>query len=126
MSSPKVLNLTHQLSRFDKHWTPHTIAMLNDYEVKVSKFQGPFIWHSHPESDEMFLVLKGEFTMGLRDGDIEVKEGEMIVVPKGLEHQPKVGDEEECSVLVVEPKGMTTTGDQEVEGLTRKSALLME
>jgi mannose-6-phosphate isomerase-like protein (cupin superfamily) len=82
---------------------------MNDYHFKVAKFQGEFVWHSHPETDETFLVIEGEMRIDFRDGPVELKAGEMIVVPKGVEHKPCAG--EECKVLLIEPAGTINTGD---------------
>lgn len=107
----KRIDLKEKLSRFSDHWSPRIIASLNGQEVKLAKFQGAFDWHSHADADEMFLVLEGSFTMEFRDHTVELSEGQMIVVPKGVEHRPVA--EAECAVMLVEPAGLINTGDGE-------------
>ena len=82
------INLQEKLSKFSEHWSPKIIAQMNDYHFKLAKVQGEFVWHDHPETDEMFLVLKGQLEIHLRDGVVILNEGEMYVVPKGVEHKP--------------------------------------
>ena len=105
------IDLNEKLSRFSDHWSPRIIASLNGQEVKLAKFEGAFDWHSHADADEMFLVLEGSFTMEFRDHSVELSEGQMIVVPRGVEHRPVA--ETECSVMLVEPAGLLNTGDRE-------------
>ena len=105
------IDLEEKLSRFSDHWSPRIIASLNGQEVKLAKFEGAFDWHSHADADEMFLVLEGSFTMEFRDHSVELSEGQMIVVPKGVEHRPIA--KAECSVMLVEPAGLINTGDGE-------------
>ncbi len=104
-----VVNLTHKFSLISKQWDPKIIAQLNDYQVKIAKIQGEFVWHSHPETDEIFLVVNGKLTIHLRDGDLQLEPGEMCVIPRGVEHKPAA--EEECQILMVEPAGTRNTGD---------------
>ena len=104
-----VLNLTQKFSLISKQWDPKIIAQLNDYQVKIAKIQGEFVWHSHPETDEIFLVIDGKLTIHLRDGDLQLEPGEMCVIPRGVEHKPAA--EEECQILMVEPAGTQNTGD---------------
>ncbi len=104
-----VIDLGEKLERFSDHWSPRIIAALNGQEVKLAKFIGAFDWHAHPDEDEMFLVLKGTFTMEFRDRSVEVGEGQMLVVPRGVEHRPIA--EHECSVMLVEPAGLVNTGN---------------
>jgi len=104
-----VVNLTQKFSLISKQWDPKIIAQLNDYQVKIAKIQGEFVWHSHPETDEMFLVIDGKLTIHLRDGDLQLEPGEMCVIPRGVEHKPAA--EEECQILMVEPAGTQNTGD---------------
>ena len=112
------IDLNEKLSCFSDHWSPRIIASLNGQEVKLAKFEGAFDWHSHADADEMFLVLDGSFTMEFRDHSVELSKGQMIVVPKGVEHRPVA--EIECSVLLVEPAGLVNTGDgEETERTTR-------
>lgn len=111
----KKINLKNKLSKFNDLWSPKIISMMNDYQFKLAKIKGNFIWHDHKSTDETFIVIKGEMIMKLENGDILVKEGEMIVIPKGTKHKPTAI--EECHILVVEPKGIINTGD-EVNKLT--------
>lgn len=103
------INLQEKLSKFSEHWSPKIIAQMNDYHFKVVKVQGEFVWHDHPETDEVFLVLKGRLDIHFRDGVLTLNEGEMYVVPKGVEHKPQT--ESECHILLVEPAGTVNTGD---------------
>lgn len=105
------IDLADKLELFSDHWSPRIVAALNGQEVKLAKFIGAFDWHSHAEEDEMFLVLKGSFTMEFRDRSVELSEGQMLVVPKGVEHRPVA--ESECCVMLVEPAGLVNTGDGE-------------
>jgi mannose-6-phosphate isomerase-like protein (cupin superfamily) len=103
------VNLNEKLSKFSEHWTPKVIAQMNDYHFKLAKFQGEFVWHSHAETDEVFIVLDGEMLLEFRDGHLTLKAGEMFVVPKGVEHRPSA--DAECKVMLVEPAGTRNTGD---------------
>ncbi|NLU70528.1 cupin domain-containing protein [Streptomyces sp. HNM0574] len=103
------VNLAERLSRFDELWSQKTVAALNDYEVKLAKLKGEFVWHTHEDTDELFLVLDGRLTIRLRDADVVLETGELFVVPRGVEHCP-VADEE-TSVLLFEPAGTLNTGD---------------
>ena len=103
------IDLDEKLSLFSEHWTPKIIAQLNDYHFKVVKIQGDFVWHSHPETDEVFLVLAGAMRIDFRDGQVTLRAGQMFVVPRGVEHKPVA--QEECAVLLVEPAGTVNTGD---------------
>ena len=103
------INLAACLRQFSEHWSPRIIASLNDQEVKLAKFQGAFDWHAHENEDELFLVVQGEFTMEFRDRSVILREGEMIVVPRGVEHRPVA--EQECHVLLFEPAGIINTGN---------------
>ena len=103
------IDLGEKLALFSEHWTPKIIAQMNDYHFKVVKIQGDFVWHSHPETDEVFLVLAGAMRIDFRDGQVSLRAGQMFVVPRGVEHKPAA--EEECAVLLVEPAGTVNTGD---------------
>ena len=103
------INLAEKLSGFSDHWSPKIIAQMNDYHFKLVKFQGEFVWHSHADTDEVFIVIEGEMSIGFRTGKIDLKPGEMFVVPKGAEHKPFA--EQECKVMLVEPAGTVNTGD---------------
>jgi mannose-6-phosphate isomerase-like protein (cupin superfamily) len=111
------INLAEKLSLFDAYWKPHIAGELNGQLVKLVKFQGPFSWHHHKDEDELFLVVQGRFRMDFRDdrGDREVwlEEGELIIVPRGVEHCPVA--EEECHVLLFEPASTVNTGNVENE-----------
>jgi mannose-6-phosphate isomerase-like protein (cupin superfamily) len=112
------VNIKDKLSLFDEHWDPRIAAELNGQYVKLVKFNGPFTWHHHENEDELFLVIKGRFRMEYRLPDQEetsvwIEEGEMIVVPRGVEHKPVA--EEECQVMLFEPKSTLNTGNTENE-----------
>ena len=102
-------NLQEKLSRFSDQWSPKIIAQMNEYHFKIAKIQGEFIWHNHPETDEVFVVLKGQLEIQMPDGYVILNEGEMFVVPKGVEHKPVA--KQECHILLVEPAGTLNTGD---------------
>ncbi len=106
---PEKINLKDKLSKFSKHWSPRIIAEMNNYQFKVAKIKGEFIWHDHKDTDETFIVIEGNMTIKFRDSEIRLSEGEMYVVPKGIEHKPYADNE--CKILVIEPKGVINTGD---------------
>lgn len=103
------INLQEKLSKFAEHWSPKIIAQMNDYHLKLAKVQGEFVWHAHPETDEVFLVVKGKLDIHFRDGKVSLSEGELYVVPKGVDHKPVA--EAECHILLIEPAGTVNTGD---------------
>ena len=103
------ISLKEKLSKFSEHWSPKIIAQMNDYHFKIAKVQGEFDWHSHPETDEVFLILKGQLQIQFRDGSVTLNAGEMFVVPRGAEHKPVA--EQECQIMLVEPAGTVNTGD---------------
>jgi len=103
------VNISEKLAKFSEHWNPKIVGELNDSYVKLVKFQGDFLFHKHDHEDELFLVLKGKFTMRLRTGDVELREGEFFIVPKGVEHCPVA--QEEVSVMLLEPKTTLNTGN---------------
>ena len=105
----EVVNLEDKFGRFSEHWQPKILAQVNDYHVKAVKLRGELVWHKHDETDELFLVTKGSLVLRLRDRDITLGPGELVVVPKGVEHQPVAL--EECEVLLIEPAGTANTGD---------------
>ena len=109
------INFEEKLLKFSEHWSPKIIAQLNDYHLKLAKVQGEFVWHDHPETDEVFIVVKGQLKILFRDGNVLLNEGEMFVVPKGVEHKPVA--ENECHILLIEPAGTVNTGDVK-DGLT--------
>jgi mannose-6-phosphate isomerase-like protein (cupin superfamily) len=102
------INLAEKLSRFSAHWSPKIVAELNGQHVKLVKFQGEFVWHQHEHEDELFFVVQGGFRMEFRDRVVELREGEMLVVPRGVEHRPVA--EREVSVLLFEPASTVNTG----------------
>ena len=103
------VNFQEKLGKFSEQWSPKIIAQMNDYYLKIAKIEGEFIWHDHPETDEVFIVLKGQLEIQLRDGNVILNEGEMFVVPKGVEHKPVAG--QECHILLIERAGTLNTGD---------------
>src|SRR6266513_3947616 len=103
------INLADKLATFSDTFSPRTVAQLNDFDVMVVKVKGEFVWHKHDQTDDFFLVLKGQLTIQLRDRNVELDEGELYVVPKGVEHCPRA--EEEASVLLIEPSDTVNTGD---------------
>lgn len=105
----KTINLADKLAQFTSHWDPHVIADYNDNEVMVVRFQGEFPFHLHEDTDDLFLVLDGEMMLDLEDTSHPVKAGELFVVPKGVTHRPRA--DQECKVLLIEPKGEPNTGD---------------
>lgn len=113
----KKVNLLQKFQLFNEQWSPKIVGELNGQQVKLGKFQGPFIWHHHDNEDEMFYVVKGSFTMELRDGDIELNEGDFLIVPRGVEHRPNAA--EEAWVMMFEPVTTLNTGNLQNE-LTKK------
>ena len=103
------INFLSKLNRFSEHWSPKVIAEMNDYQFKLVKIKGEFTWHNHADTDETFIVLEGSMGIEFRDRTVQLSEGEMIVVPRGEEHKPFA--DEECKVLLVEPKGVINTGE---------------
>jgi mannose-6-phosphate isomerase-like protein (cupin superfamily) len=95
--------------KITEYWSPKIIAQMNDYHFKIAKVQGDFVWHSHAGTDETFIVLDGMLTIQFRDGELRLGQGEMAVVPKGIEHKPAA--ESECLILLIEPAGTLNTGD---------------
>lgn len=107
--SYNAVNISDKFSKFNDHWSPRVIAEMNDYQFKLAKVQGEFVWHSHPDTDEVFIVVKGSLDILFRDGTVTLDEGDMYVVPKGKEHKPVA--EAECQIMLVEPKGVINTGE---------------
>jgi mannose-6-phosphate isomerase-like protein (cupin superfamily) len=103
------INFQDKLARFSDHWSPKIIAQMNDYHFKLVKFQGDFVWHRHADTDEVFIVLEGAMSIEFRADRVDLKSGEMFVVPKGAEHKPVA--EHECKIMLVEPAGTVNTGD---------------
>ncbi|MEC9120632.1 MAG: cupin domain-containing protein [Candidatus Thermoplasmatota archaeon] len=107
------INLKEKLAKFSDHWSPKVIAELNDYQFKLVKIQGEFVWHNHPDTDEVFIVIEGSMNIEFENETIQLNEGEMLVVPKGIEHKPYA--DSECKVMLVEPRGVVNTGDADSE-----------
>ncbi len=105
----KKINLAEKLSTFTDRWQPRTVAQFNGHDVMVVKVKGEFVWHSHEDSDDFFLVLQGSITIRMREGDVVLGPGEMFVVPQGVEHCPVA--EQEAHILLIEPQGTPNTGD---------------
>ena len=106
----KAINLQQKLALFNEHWQPKVIAEMNDYQFKLVKIQGDFIWHDHKHTDETFMVLEGQLRLDFRDGAVDLSAGEMFVVPKGVEHKPYA--EREVKLLLIEPRGVLNTGHE--------------
>ena len=109
MTMPAAINLHDKLARFADHWSPKVVARMNDYEFKLVKMHGPFVWHSHADTDEVFIVIDGRMVIEMEDGRVALGPGEMVVVPRGVRHRPVA--EQECQVMLVEPRGTVNTGD---------------
>jgi mannose-6-phosphate isomerase-like protein (cupin superfamily) len=105
----EVVNLEDKFGKFTEHWSPKILARLNDYHIKAVKLQGEFVWHKHDETDELFLVTKGSPVIRFREREVILGPGELLVVPKGVEHQPAA--KEACELLLIEPAGTANTGD---------------
>ncbi|MDZ7680477.1 MAG: cupin domain-containing protein [Fodinibius sp.] len=105
----EALNFEEKFDLFDEQWSPKVIAEMNDYQFKLAKVEGDFIWHSHEDTDEAFIVLEGDLRIDFRDGSVNLEKGELFVVPKGVEHKPFA--ENEAKLLLIEPKGVVNTGD---------------
>ncbi len=106
----EVVNLTDKFARFQEHWQPKIAGEVNDAYIKLVKFKGEFLWHKHDAEDELFLVVKGNMTIKLRDRDLHISEGEFVIIPRGVEHMPVAA--EEVHVLLIEPKTTLNTGDK--------------
>jgi mannose-6-phosphate isomerase-like protein (cupin superfamily) len=106
----KAINFGKKFKQFREQWQPKVIAEMNDYQFKIVKLQGDFVWHDHENTDETFIVLEGELRIDFRDGAVRVAAGEMFVVPRGTEHKPYA--ENEVKLLLIEPRGVLNTGDQ--------------
>jgi mannose-6-phosphate isomerase-like protein (cupin superfamily) len=112
------VNLHEKLALFDEPFSPRTVATMNDYKVQLGKLDGEFVWHSHPETDDFFLVLEGEIEIELRDRTVTLREGELFVVPAGVEHRPRSSGK--ASILLIEPQGTVNTGDAPPSELTAR------
>lgn len=109
----EVVNLNEKFKLFNEQWSPKIAGELNDSHVKLAKIEGEFVWHHHQNEDELFLVVKGTLTIKLRDKDLTIREGEFVVIPKGVDHMPAA--EEECWIMMLEPKTTSNTGNVENE-----------
>jgi|TARA_R110000764_G_scaffold2621_4_gene11360 mannose-6-phosphate isomerase-like protein (cupin superfamily) len=116
----KVINFKDKFTKFSDHWSPRVIAEMNDYQFKLVKVEGEFVWHNHPDTDEVFIVIEGELNIELRDGVVTLSSGELFVIPKGIEHKPVAN--KECKIMIIEPKGVVNTGD-ETTNLTAQNNL---
>jgi mannose-6-phosphate isomerase-like protein (cupin superfamily) len=105
----EAINFKDKFTKFTEHWSPRVIAEMNDYQFKLVKVEGEFVWHDHPDTDEVFIVIEGSLTIEFRDGSVTLGAGEMFVIPKGVEHKPTA--DTECKIMIVEPKGVVNTGD---------------
>ena len=106
--SYSAINLQQNFGLFSEQWQPKVVAEMNDYQFKVVKLQGDFVWHDHPDTDETFIVVEGTLRIDFRDGAVQIAAGEMFVVPKGVEHKPFA--EQEVKLLLIEPTGVLNTG----------------
>ncbi len=104
------INLEKKFKKFSDYWSPKVIGEMNDYQFKVAKVQGEFIWHQHLDTDETFFVIQGQLTIEFKDGSVNIEQGEMYVVPRGVEHKPTAT--KECHIMIIEPKGVTNTGNK--------------
>jgi len=106
---PAKVNIAEKFSLFDELWTPKVVAQMNQVQFKLVKIQGEFTWHSHEDTDEVFMVISGNMAIEFRDKTVELTLGEMFVIPKGVEHKPVA--KEQCQVMIIEPQGVVNTGD---------------
>jgi len=104
----RVVDIAEKFSLFSEHWSPKVVATLNDYDIKLVRIKGEFVWHSHDNTDELFLVTEGRLTIQLRDGDVTLRSGQLYVVPRGVEHCP-IADGE-VQAMLIEPTGVVNTG----------------
>jgi mannose-6-phosphate isomerase-like protein (cupin superfamily) len=108
--APTKVNLAEKLDAFSEHWSPKIVARYNDNEVRLVKTDGEFVWHKHDETDELFLILEGEFDMDFRDRTVTVRPGELLIVPRGTEHRP-AARRGEVKLLLIDPNDTPNTGD---------------
>lgn len=109
ITTAAAIDLKEKLLRIREHWSPRVVAEMNDYQFKLAKVQGEFVWHAHEDTDEVFIILDGELVLEFRDHAVPLQAGQMYVVPKGVEHRPVA--RHECSIMLVEPRGVLNTGD---------------
>ena len=107
----KKINLEEKFALFNEHWTPKIISELNDYQIKIVKVEGDFVWHDHSDTDEFFLVIEGTLFIEFEEETMELNAGELYIVPKGVQHRPYAL--EECRVMLIEPRGVVNTGEAE-------------
>ena len=105
----KKINISEKLKKFNDYWSPKVVAEMNDYQFKLAKISGGFIWHHHESTDEVFYVVEGNMIIEFRDGKVELSQGEIYVGPKGVEHKPYA--EKECHIMLIEPRGILNTGE---------------
>lgn len=110
---PKTIDLTAKLALFSDHFAPKVVAQMNDVQFKLVEFQGEFVWHRHDHTDETFLVLAGSLAIATREGDIDLSVGQMVVIPKGMEHCPRA--DAECHRMLIEPVDAVNTGDADTD-----------
>jgi mannose-6-phosphate isomerase-like protein (cupin superfamily) len=106
----KAINFSQKFALFSEQWAPKVVAEMNDYQFKIVKLCGDFVWHDHKDTDETFIVIEGDLRIDFRDGSVDISAGEMFVVPKGIEHKPYAKDE--VKLLLIEPRGVLNTGDE--------------
>jgi len=111
------VNLAEKFSLFEDRWNPKLVGVLDDYDIKLVKLEGEFVWHKHDEEDELFLVVDGKMSIDFHERTVELGPGEFLVIPKGTQHRPRA--EQECRVLLLERAGVINTGDAPAGGLTR-------
>jgi mannose-6-phosphate isomerase-like protein (cupin superfamily) len=111
------VNLAQKLATFTEHWQPRTVGQFNGHDLMVVKVKGEFVWHTHEDTDDFFLVLKGRVTIQMHEGNVTLGPGELFVVPKGVEHRPVA--EEEAHILLIEPSGTPNTGNLETLAVRR-------
>jgi len=113
---PSSINLSDKLSQFADTWSPKVVAEMEGFQFKLAKLKGDFVWHSHPDTDEAFLIVQGQLRIDFRDGAVTLETGEMLIVPRGVEHKPFA--ESECHVMVLVREGTVNTGDAPKNELT--------
>ncbi|MBH10606.1 MAG: cupin [Candidatus Marinimicrobia bacterium] len=104
------INLSDKFNKFSKYWTPKVVAEMNDYQFKLVKIKGEFVWHNHKDTDEAFIVIDGKMKIDFQNDTINLSKGEMFVIPAGVDHKPYA--EEECKIMIIEPKGIVNTGSK--------------
>tara|TARA_Y100001970_G_scaffold23435_1_gene27562 strand:- start:41182 stop:41547 length:366 start_codon:yes stop_codon:yes gene_type:complete len=107
---PEKINFNNKFLKFSDYWSPKIIAEMNNYQFKLVKIKGEFVWHSHKDTDETFIVIEGEMNIKFRNNTVHLSKGEMYVIPKGIEHKPY--SENECKILIIEPEGVINTGEK--------------